>query len=43
MVNKKEYYKEEGGGFLQVQAMVNLMNLCMPMAGPCTKCDLIMH
>jgi len=43
MANKKEYYKEEGGRFLQVQAMVNPMNLCMPMARLCTKCALIMH
>ncbi len=26
-----EYYKGEGGGFLQVRAVVNLMSLCLPM------------
>jgi hypothetical protein len=32
-----EYYKGEGGGFLQVWAMVSLVNPCLPMARPCTK------
>jgi len=31
------YYKGEGGGFPQVQAMVSLMSLCLLMARPCTK------
>jgi hypothetical protein len=46
MANNKEYYKGEGGGFLQVWAMVNLVNLvslCMPVARPCTKSVLTMH
>ncbi len=31
------YYKGEGGGFPQVQAMVNLVSLCLPVASSCTK------
>jgi hypothetical protein len=31
------YYKGEGDGFPHVQAVVNLMSLCLPMARPCTK------
>ncbi len=31
------YYKGEGGGFPQVQAMVNLVNLCLPVVCLCTK------
>jgi hypothetical protein len=37
MVNHKEYYKGEGGGFLEVWAMVSLVSLCMLGARPCTK------
>jgi hypothetical protein len=37
MANHREYYKGEGGGFPQVQAMVSIMNLCMPMSHLCTK------
>jgi hypothetical protein len=37
MVNHKEYYKREGGGFPQVWNMVSLVNLCMFMARSCTK------
>jgi len=33
----KVYYKGEGGGFPQVQAVVSLVSLCLPMARPCTK------
>ncbi len=33
----KIYYKGEGGGFPQVQAMVNLMNPSLCMAHPNTK------
>jgi hypothetical protein len=36
MANHKEYYKGEGGGFPQVQVVVNLVNPCMPMVRPCT-------
>jgi hypothetical protein len=31
------YYKGEGGGFPQVQAMVSLMSLNLPVACPSTK------
>ncbi len=31
------YYKGEGGGFPQVRAVVSLVNLCLPVARPCTK------
>jgi len=44
MMNHKEYYKGEGGGFPQVWAMVNFVNLCsMPMACSCTKSASTMH
>jgi len=35
--NIENILRGEGGGFLQVQAMVNLVNLCLPAAYPCTK------
>jgi hypothetical protein len=35
----KVYYKGEGGGFPQVQAVVSLMSLCFPEDRPCTKCS----
>jgi len=31
------YYKGEGGGFLQVRAVVNLVTPSLPMACPSTK------
>jgi hypothetical protein len=31
------YYKGEGDGFPQVRAVVNLVNLCLPVVHPCTK------
>ncbi len=37
------YYKGEGGGFPQVQAVVSLMNLNLPVARPNTKSALTMH
>jgi hypothetical protein len=37
------YYKGEGGGFPQVWAVVNLVNLNLPMARPNTKSVLAMH
>jgi hypothetical protein len=43
MAIHKEYYKGEGSGFLQVQAMVNLMNLCLFVIHPCTKSVPTMH
>jgi len=39
----KVYYKGEGGGFLQVRAVVSLVNLSLPMVRPSTKSALIMH
>ncbi len=36
----QRYYKGEGGGFPQIQAVVSL---CMLMACPCIKIALIMH
>jgi hypothetical protein len=32
-----EYCNGEGSGFPQVQAVVSLVTLCLPMARPCTK------
>ncbi len=32
MAKHKEYYKGEGGGFIQVWAVVSLVNLCLSMA-----------
>jgi hypothetical protein len=37
MANHREYYKVEGGGLSQVQAVVSFMNPCMQMAYLCTK------
>ncbi len=37
------YYKGEGGGFPQVQAVVNLMSLSLPMVRLCTKSVQTMH
>jgi hypothetical protein len=37
VVRHKVYYKGEGGGFTQIQAVVSLVNLCLPMARQCTK------
>jgi hypothetical protein len=31
------YYKGEGGGFLQIWAVVSLVSLCLPVARSCTK------
>ncbi len=39
----KEYYKGEGGGFLQVWDVVNLVSPCLLVASLCTKNVLIMH
>jgi hypothetical protein len=43
MVRHKEYYKGEGGGFLQVWAVVSLMSLCLFVILQCTKNVLTMH
>ncbi len=43
MERHKVYYKGEGGGFPQVQAMVNLVSSSLPMARPSTKNAQTMH
>jgi len=43
MAEHKEYYKGEGGGFPQVQALVSIVSLCVPMARLCTKNAPTMH
>jgi hypothetical protein len=43
LARHREYYKGEGGGFPQVQAMVNLMNPCLPVVHLCTKNALTLH
>jgi hypothetical protein len=43
MAKHREYYKGEGGGFLQVQAMVSLVSMCLPVARLCTKNAPVMH
>jgi hypothetical protein len=37
MAKHRVYYKWEGGGFPQVQAVVNLVNPCLHVTHPCTK------
>ncbi len=37
MAMHKEYYKGEGGGFLQVQAVVSLVSPCLLVVRSCTK------
>jgi hypothetical protein len=39
----KVYYKGEGGGFPQIQAVMNLMSSNFPVARPSTKSALTMH
>jgi len=39
----KVYYNGEGGGFPQVRAMVNLVNLSLPVARLSTKSASTMH
>jgi hypothetical protein len=43
MERHRIYYKRESGGFLEVQVVVNLVNLSLPMALLNTKSALIMH
>jgi hypothetical protein len=43
VANHKVYYKGEGGGFPQVQVMVSVMNLNLPVVRPNTKSAQIMH
>jgi hypothetical protein len=38
-----EYYKEQGDGFYQVQAVVSFVSSCLPMACLCTKSILATH
>jgi hypothetical protein len=40
---RRVYYKGEGGGFPQVQAVVNLVNPNLPVAHPNTKSVQTMH
>jgi hypothetical protein len=37
MAKHRVYYKGEGGGFPQVQAVVSLVSPCLPVAHLCTK------
>jgi hypothetical protein len=37
MAKHKYYYKGEGGGFPQIQAMVNFMSQCLLVARLCIK------
>jgi len=39
----KVYHKGEGGGFPQVQAMMSLVSLSLPVVHPSTKSVPIMH
>ncbi len=39
----KVYYKGEGGGFPQVQAMASLVSPNLPVTGPSIKSVLIVH
>jgi hypothetical protein len=43
MANRKKYYKGEGGGFPQIQAMVSLISPCMDMIHPCNKSAPTVH
>jgi hypothetical protein len=43
MARHKIYYKGEGGGFPQVQAVVSLVSPSLPVARPNTKNVTIMH
>jgi hypothetical protein len=43
VVNHKEYYKGEGGGFPQVWAMMNFVGSCMLVVWLCIKSVSIMH
>ncbi len=43
MAGHKVYYKGEGGGFSQVQAVVTLVSLSLPRVCPSTKSAPIMH
>jgi hypothetical protein len=43
MESCREYYKGEGGGFPQVQAMVNLVSMTLLVICPSTKNARTMH
>jgi hypothetical protein len=43
MERHRVYYKGENGGFPQVRAVVNLVNLNLPVARPSTKSVPTMH
>jgi hypothetical protein len=43
VVNHGKYYKGEGGGFPQIQAIVSFVNWCIPVVHPCTKSVPTMH
>ncbi len=43
MAKHKKYYKEKGGGFPQVRAVVSLVSMCLLVAHPCTKSVPTMH
>jgi hypothetical protein len=43
VVNRREYYKGEGGDLPQVWTMMSLVNLCMSLVRLCTKNALTMH
>jgi hypothetical protein len=43
MTRHIKYYKGEGGGFPQVQAVVSLVNLCLFVVHLCNENALTMH
>ncbi len=43
MAKHRVYYKGEGGGFPQIQAVMSLVSLSLPVAHPSTKSAPIMH
>jgi hypothetical protein len=43
MINHREYYKGEDGGFPQVRAVVSFVNLCMFVVHSSTKSVQTMH
>jgi hypothetical protein len=43
VVRQREYYKGEGGGFLQVRAVLSLVNPCLLVVRMCTKNAPTMH
>jgi hypothetical protein len=43
MARHIEYYKGEGGGFPQLQAVVSFVSVCLLVTCPCIKSAPIMH